>query len=114
MSKASQSSTMWRCPRGQMPMKTDPNNITLEPGFTRDVTKIGHFGTGNLEVAISGPADFERAQPSPTVQEFAAIGSRERWGTHGKAGVRSQEGCQHRRRGARKVLGSMARSANML
>jgi predicted transport protein len=36
--------------------------ITLEPGFTRDVTKIGHFGTGNLEVAIGSPHDFERAQ----------------------------------------------------
>ena len=44
-------------------LKTDPGSITLEPGFTRDVTKIGHFGTGNLEVAISGRADLERAQP---------------------------------------------------
>ena len=44
-------------------LKTDPDSITLEPGFTRDVTKIGHFGTGNLEVTIGGPHDFERAQP---------------------------------------------------
>jgi predicted transport protein len=35
-------------------LKTDPSSITLEPGFTRDVTKIGHFGTGNLEVVIGG------------------------------------------------------------
>jgi predicted transport protein len=44
-------------------LKTDPSSITLEPGFTRDVTKIGHFGTGNLEVVIGGRADLERAQP---------------------------------------------------
>ena len=29
----------------------------------RDVTKIGHFGTGNLEVTIGSTDDFERAQP---------------------------------------------------
>ena len=44
-------------------LKTDPTSIALEPGFTRDVTKIGHFGTGNLEVVIGGRADLERAQP---------------------------------------------------
>jgi predicted transport protein len=43
-------------------LKTDPNSVTLEPGFTRDVTKIGHFGTGNLEVTIANRQDFERAQ----------------------------------------------------
>jgi predicted transport protein len=44
-------------------LKVDPESITLEPGFTRDVTKIGHFGTGNLEVVIGTRTDFERAQP---------------------------------------------------
>jgi predicted transport protein len=44
-------------------LKTDPANVTLEPGFTRDVTKIGHFGTGNLEVSIGTSHDFEKAQP---------------------------------------------------
>jgi len=44
-------------------LKTDPGSITLEPGFTRDVTKIGHFGTGNLEVTIGNTQDFDRAQP---------------------------------------------------
>ena len=43
-------------------LKTDPSSITLEPGFTRDVSKIGHFGTGNLEVIIGNRHDFERAQ----------------------------------------------------
>lgn len=44
-------------------LKTDPSSITLEPGFTRDVSRIGHFGTGNLEVTISSRANLERAQP---------------------------------------------------
>ena len=44
-------------------LKTEPSSITLEPGFARDVTKIGHFGTGNLEVTIGTTKDFERAQP---------------------------------------------------
>lgn len=43
-------------------LKTDPSSVPLEPGFTRDVSKIGHFGTGNLEVAIANRQDFERAQ----------------------------------------------------
>lgn len=38
-------------------LKLDPTSIVIEPGFTRDVTKIGHFGTGNLEVVFrSGEA----------------------------------------------------------
>lgn len=44
-------------------LKVDPANITLEPGFTRDMTKIGHFGTGDLEVTIGSSSDFEKAQP---------------------------------------------------
>lgn len=43
-------------------LKTDPKSITLEPGFTRDMTKIGHFGTGDLEVTTGNHSDFERAQ----------------------------------------------------
>lgn len=44
-------------------LKIDPKSITLESGFTRDLTKIGHFGTGDLEVSIGNRGDFERAQP---------------------------------------------------
>jgi len=44
-------------------LEADPKSITLESGFTRDMTKIGHFGTGDLEVAIGNRSDFERAQP---------------------------------------------------
>jgi predicted transport protein len=44
-------------------LKTDPSSVTLEPGFTRDVTQIGHFGTGNLELTIGSAQDLDRAQP---------------------------------------------------
>ena len=32
-------------------------------GFTRDVRKIGHFGTGDLEIRISSDEDLEKAKP---------------------------------------------------
>lgn len=44
-------------------LKVDPATVTLEPGFTRDVRKIGHFGTGDLEVTLHTLADLERALP---------------------------------------------------
>ena len=44
-------------------VKVDPASITLEPGFSRDVTNIGHMGTGNLELTLRGPADLARALP---------------------------------------------------
>jgi predicted transport protein len=44
-------------------LKVDPADVTMERGFTRDVSQIGHFGTGNLEITISSRLDAERAQP---------------------------------------------------
>jgi predicted transport protein len=44
-------------------LKVNPDSLDLDDGFTRDVRKIGHFGTGDLEVTISSEADFERAKP---------------------------------------------------
>lgn len=43
-------------------LKLDPSFIELEDGFTRDVTHIGHWGTGNLEVTIKTQADFEKSK----------------------------------------------------
>lgn len=43
--------------------KVDPKTVIPVQGFTRDVTKIGHFGTGNLEITISSMADLELAKP---------------------------------------------------
>ncbi|MBM1311903.1 DUF91 domain-containing protein [Sulfitobacter mediterraneus] len=44
-------------------VKVDPDSITLEDGFTRDVRAIGHFGTGDLEITIRSMEDFEKAKP---------------------------------------------------
>ncbi len=44
-------------------VKIDPNSIDLEEGFTRDVSKIGHFGTGDLERRIRTDDDALRVQP---------------------------------------------------
>lgn len=44
-------------------LKVDPSTVKLEEGFTRDVTHIGHYGTGNLQVSIRNQDDFDRAQP---------------------------------------------------
>jgi predicted transport protein len=34
-------------------VKVDPAAITLEPGLTRDVTNVGHYSTGDLEITLS-------------------------------------------------------------
>ncbi|QDU66323.1 DUF5655 domain-containing protein [Engelhardtia mirabilis] len=44
-------------------LKLDPNSITLEEGFTRNVREIGHLGTGDLEVGLHSREDLERAKP---------------------------------------------------
>lgn len=44
-------------------VKVDPDSITLDDGFTRDVRAIGHFGTGDLEITIRSMDDFEKAKP---------------------------------------------------
>jgi len=44
-------------------VKVDPTTVTLEPGFTRDVSNIGHYGTGDLEITIGSDADLEKAKP---------------------------------------------------
>lgn len=43
--------------------KVNPDTVALEPGFTRDVRGIGHFGTGDLEITIQTVADLEKAKP---------------------------------------------------
>ncbi|GAA0460876.1 DUF5655 domain-containing protein [Streptomyces stramineus] len=44
-------------------LNTDPQEVDLVPGFTRDVTNIGHHGTGPLEVRLRTETDLERAVP---------------------------------------------------
>ena len=43
--------------------RLDPSSVTLEDGFTRDVSQIGHHGTGDLEIRIQDAGDLARAQP---------------------------------------------------
>lgn len=43
-------------------VRVDPQTVALEKGFTRDVTKIGHFGTGDLEITLSTVEDLARAE----------------------------------------------------
>lgn len=41
----------------------DTKKETLEEGFSRDVTDIGHWGTGDLEVSFRDRAGLEKAKP---------------------------------------------------
>lgn len=44
-------------------LKVDPASITLEPGFTKDVQSIGHWGTGDLELVLHNQDDLKKALP---------------------------------------------------
>jgi len=44
-------------------LSIDPATVELIKDFTRDMSNIGHYGTGNLQVTIKNEVDFERAKP---------------------------------------------------
>jgi predicted transport protein len=44
-------------------LKLDPGTVTFEENFSRDVSKVGHWGTGDVELCLFGPADLQKAQP---------------------------------------------------
>jgi predicted transport protein len=44
-------------------LKLDPKKVLGPNGISRDVTSIGHFGTGDLEVTVKSPEDLEAAKP---------------------------------------------------
>jgi len=44
-------------------LKVDPKSTPGPKGISRDVSDVGHYGTGDLEVSIKAPADFEAAKP---------------------------------------------------
>jgi predicted transport protein len=50
-------------PRVLVFVKCPPTAENVVEGFTRDVSKIGHFGTGELEITIRNKEDLERAKP---------------------------------------------------
>uniref|UniRef100_A0AAU2ABJ3 DUF5655 domain-containing protein n=1 Tax=Streptomyces sp. NBC_00093 TaxID=2975649 RepID=A0AAU2ABJ3_9ACTN len=43
-------------------LKVDPKQVDLVPGFTRDVTGLGHHGTGDLELQLRTARDLDRAR----------------------------------------------------
>ena len=40
-----------------------PARVNLVKGYTRDVRKIGHWGTGKVEVTLKNLADLDKAKP---------------------------------------------------
>ena len=42
-------------------VKGDPDSVSIENGFTRDMRGIGHWGTGDLEIRIRERAQLEKA-----------------------------------------------------
>lgn len=44
-------------------LKLDPNTIHFEEGFSRNVSQVGHWGTGDVELCLFTPADLQKAQP---------------------------------------------------
>lgn len=47
-------------PRLQLYLKLNPAEEALETGFTRDVTDIGHWGTGNMELSLRNESELEK------------------------------------------------------
>jgi len=43
-------------------VKLNPKKTPIEAGFTRDVSKIGHFGTGDLEITLRSRDDLDKAK----------------------------------------------------
>lgn len=43
-------------------LRLNPDEVTIEENFTKDVRNIGHFGTGDLRVIIKNKEDFEKAR----------------------------------------------------
>ncbi|WP_342610491.1 MULTISPECIES: DUF5655 domain-containing protein [Staphylococcus] len=47
----------------QLYVKVDLTQVNFESSFTRDVTNVGHYGTGNLSITIKNQHDLEKAKP---------------------------------------------------
>ena len=46
-----------------MHLPLDVKTVSFEEGFSRDVTNIGHWGCGAVEVHLQNALDFEKAKP---------------------------------------------------
>lgn len=43
-------------------LKLDPTTVAFEDGFSRDISEVGHWGTGDVELSVRGAGDLQRAQ----------------------------------------------------
>jgi len=43
-------------------LKLAPKTVTLEAGFSRDISQVGHWGTGDVELCLFSSADLQKAQ----------------------------------------------------
>jgi predicted transport protein len=43
-------------------LKLDPATVAFEEGFSRDVSQVGHWGTGDVELCLRSAADLQKAQ----------------------------------------------------
>lgn len=43
-------------------LKLDPKSFQFEEGFSRDVSQIGHWGTGDVELFLRSHADLDKAK----------------------------------------------------
>jgi len=44
-------------------LKLAPESINLEEGFSRDISHVGHWGTGDVELCLRNFVDLDRAKP---------------------------------------------------
>ncbi|MFJ6755814.1 DUF5655 domain-containing protein [Streptomyces sp. NPDC091273] len=44
-------------------LRISPKDVDLVPGFTRDVSQVGHHGTGDVEVRLRTEQHLRRAEP---------------------------------------------------
>ena len=56
-------------------VKAEPEEVRLVPGFTRNVRKIDHFGTGDLEITLTNFEDLKRAKPLIAASYAASDGA---------------------------------------
>jgi predicted transport protein len=54
-------------------LKLNPKKIKGPPGLSRDVSAIGHYGTGDLEIVLKSLEDLEKAKPF-IQQAYQAVG----------------------------------------
>jgi predicted transport protein len=44
-------------------LRINPSSVKLKDGFSRDVSNVGHWGTGDVEITLRSPEDLEKVKP---------------------------------------------------